>query len=127
MTFSIYGKMSKTQLTQVATRSSVHASRNWQDPELFQMMTTYFQLWIKISPFISLFLPLKKQPVPVPVSDQALANQGDRSNLKELLNSIHSSVNWCIVFQLPAYALHVVSDKFDIYKERNDRIQELAY
>lgn len=123
MTFSIYSKMSKTELTQVATRSSVHASRNWQDPELFQMMTAYFQLWIKISPFISLFLPLKKQPVPF----QALANQGDWSNLEELLNSVHSSVNWCIVFQLPAYALHVVSDKFDIYKECNDRIQELAY
>lgn len=61
------------------------------------------------------------------VSDQALTNQGDWSNLEELLNSVHSSVNWCIVFQLPAYALHVVSDKFDIYKERNDRIQELAY
>lgn len=31
-----------------------------------------------------------------------------------------------MVSQLTAYVLHVVIAKFDIYKERNDRIQDLA-
>lgn len=95
--------------------------------ELFQTITAYFQLWIKVSPFVSLFLPLGKQPVPFQLLIRLSTHQGDWSDLEELLNSVHSSVNWCMVSQLPAYVLHVVSEKFDIYKEHNDRIQELAY
>lgn len=55
---------------------------------------------------------------------RCFTNQGDLSDFKELLNSVHVQVHHI----LPAYILHVVGDKFDIYKEQcDDRIQELTY